>query len=293
MILIKAAGNKEYTAKRIDDAIALYSQAIALSPSAVYYCNRAACFSSQKKYDLVIADCNDALLLESTYIKGNHRIDLLALQRRAHAQESTGFFVESLNDYTAICVLEGFKKESSMIAPDRVLKSLAELKASEIMKEKPPLKIPSGSFISAYMDSFRAKPVEVEIINSLTGDNNSTRLLKSAAAFLAKRNWQEAFTLTNQSIMDNSFADPIAEAKALNLRGTFYFLMGDTDASVKDVEASLELDSDNINSIIKRATLFMEKGDIEKTVTLFDRALKLEPTHVDLFYHRYELYLRL
>ena len=53
------------------------------------------------------------------------------------------------------------------------------------------------------------------------------------------------------------------------------------------MEKALELDSENINSIIKRATLFMENGQMEKAMEQFNRAEKIAPTHPDVHYHRY------
>ena len=67
----------------------MYSQAIRLNPDPIYYSNRAACHSILKNYDLVIADCSEALKLDSLYVK--------ALTRRAHAYENIGNVTDALN----------------------------------------------------------------------------------------------------------------------------------------------------------------------------------------------------
>lgn len=48
----------------------------------MFYCNRAACYTNQHKYREVIQDTNEALKLDSTYVK--------ALNRRAVAAEKLG-----------------------------------------------------------------------------------------------------------------------------------------------------------------------------------------------------------
>ena len=58
------------------------------------------------------------------------------------------------------------------------------------------------------------------------------------------------------------------------------------DQALIDIEHSLELDSKNVNSIIKLATLHMEKAEVEKAVGFFDEAEKLNPNDPDLYYHR-------
>lgn len=273
----KSLGNKLYSDKKFKEAIEMYSRAISLAPAAVFYSNRAACYANIQDSENVLSDCNEALKLDPKYIK--------ALHRRAQAFESLNRPQEALNDYTVICVLEGFKNEGSMAAPDRLLKEIASEKTIEIMKGKD-IKMPSETFIAAYMDSFRALPSDAQIISTVESDAESTMLLKSAFESVAKRSWQQAFDFCDQSITVGKFSDEIAESKALNLRGTFHFLMGRVEDAILDIEKSLELDGENINTIIKRATLFMERGDVQKTNLQFERAETLSPNHVDLFYHR-------
>jgi import receptor subunit TOM70 len=57
-------------------------------PDPIFYSNRAACYANLGKSDDVIADCNEALKLDPTYIK--------ALNRRAQALEKKGNLSDSL-----------------------------------------------------------------------------------------------------------------------------------------------------------------------------------------------------
>lgn len=62
-----------YSAKKWEEAIRLYSQAIAFNPDPVYYSNRAACYSIIGKFDNVIEDTTFALKMNPTYVKVQKR----------------------------------------------------------------------------------------------------------------------------------------------------------------------------------------------------------------------------
>ena len=145
----KKLGNQFFTTQGYQKAIEMYSQAIKFSPEAVYYSNRAACYSLLKDYDKVISDCDAALKLDSKYVK--------ALTRRAHALENLGKYSAAMNgtfivlpqffiDFTAVCVLEEFKNETTLATTDRLLKRIASDMTEEIMKTKEIL-LPSETFI--------------------------------------------------------------------------------------------------------------------------------------------------
>ncbi len=96
----------------------MYTQAINLSPDAVFYSNRAACYANLDDYESVIADCNRALDLDKRYLR--------ALNRRAIANEKLKRWRGALQDYTVISVFEDFKNQSSVESLDRALKEVAK-----------------------------------------------------------------------------------------------------------------------------------------------------------------------
>ena len=61
-------------------------------------------------------DCDRALALAPRYAK--------ALHRRAKACEALGELSQSLRDVTAVCILEGFQNQTTLMMADRVLKEL-------------------------------------------------------------------------------------------------------------------------------------------------------------------------
>jgi import receptor subunit TOM70 len=275
----KTAGNEFYAAKQYKEAIEKYTNAIDILPSAVYYCNRAACYSNLGNHQLTIDDCTKAIEMDPKYIKAFHR--------RALAYEQLGNNRSALNEYTVVCALENFQNQSSMAAPDRILKVIASERATELLASKNET-MPSETFITAYLDSFRSTPTDSTIIKELEASESdeSLKVLKQAFEFVAKHEWQKSLELVSSAIELNTFVETSVKAKALNYRGTMYFLMGKIAEAVNDLELSLELDPENINTIIKRATLYMESGDVEKTIEQFKRAEALTPNHPDLFYHR-------
>ena len=274
----KAKGNKFFTSQRYTEAIEMYSQAIHLNPDPIYYSNRAACYSMLKDYENVVQDCSMALQMDRKYVK--------ALSRRALAYEHLGKLDQALNDYTAVCVLEEFKNESSLGATDRFLKKIATEQAQEIMKTKE-FTLPSDTFIRAFLDSFRQTSTGLNEVLEMQTFEKCDGLVQDAFRFIQERNWNSALSSVNQALESavDSLSPPF-EALALNLRGTFNFLIGKVDEAIEDIEKSYSIDSTSINTIIKKATLYMEKAQVEKSVEIFDEAVQLDPNHPDVFYHR-------
>ncbi|KAI8819490.1 import receptor [Fimicolochytrium jonesii] len=272
----KTLGNKYYGEKKYQEAIDLYSQAIVLQPDAVFYSNRAACYANLNDYDNVINDCTEALKLDNQYLK--------ALNRRAQAYESQEKWSESLNDYTVMCVLEEFKNESVLGSCDRILKNFAQSKAQEQIKNKVP-RLPSDTFITAFMDSFRLTSKGAKTIVQHKAEKPGDKLVKKAFQGIIDHKWDEAQTATVEAVESgelSAFWEPLA----YNLRATFGFLRGDVDLAMTDLEKSLEADPKNVNTIIKRASIYMERAEVEKAIEEYNRAIELDPRDPDVYYHR-------
>ncbi|KAJ3329974.1 serine/threonine-protein kinase KIN2 [Blyttiomyces sp. JEL0837] len=271
----KTVGNRLFGEKKYEEAIQYYSKAIELQPDAIYFANRAACFANLSMHERVIEDCTAALELDSRYIK--------ALYRRAQAYTSVNKLDESLRDYTAICMLEEFKKESSIAATDRILKDIGKDKTTAVMATKTP-RLPSETFIKAYMDSFRPKLFGAEVVLAMESVEAGDDKLKEACRLILERQWNEAMdTIAKALTMKLS---PKFESIAHNLNGTFCFLRGQVDESFQAFDKALELDSTNVNSLIKRASIFMEKGDLESALREYARAEDTKSEDPDLYYHR-------
>lgn len=74
---LKKQGNDKLTAKSFEEAIALYTEAIALVPNnAVYYANRAAAHSQLGNHQLAIDDSKNAIAIDGNYVKAYSRLGL-------------------------------------------------------------------------------------------------------------------------------------------------------------------------------------------------------------------------
>ncbi|KAK0208616.1 putative stress-induced protein STI1 [Desarmillaria ectypa] len=72
---LKQAGNSQMTAKKYDEAIASYTEAIGLDPvNPIYYSNRAAAHSSKGDHLSAVGDAEKAISVDPKYVKSYHRL---------------------------------------------------------------------------------------------------------------------------------------------------------------------------------------------------------------------------
>ncbi|PSR77738.1 hypothetical protein PHLCEN_2v7722 [Hermanssonia centrifuga] len=273
---LKTKGNTAYSQRQFSKAALFYTKAIEITPKPepIYYSNRAACYVNMQppQHELVVEDCNAALNLDKRYVK--------ALNRRAAALEALGRFEDSLSDFTASTILERFANGSTAAAVERVLKKLATKKAEEILKTRE-LRLPSHTFVSAYFGAFRPRPLPTLPENPSTGD----KTLLLALEALGAQNYIHSVTLVNEAI-EQGISWDAGKAEALNLRGTFKFLMSDVKGSKEDLLASVDLVPGLTQSWVKLASVHMEQGDPVKTFDCFEEAIKHNNKDPDIYYHR-------
>ncbi|XP_052286193.1 mitochondrial import receptor subunit TOM70-like isoform X2 [Dreissena polymorpha] len=154
---MKELGNKAFKNGKYDEAIKFYTQAIEQCPPerendlSTFYANRAAAYEKLKSPRQVIDNCTEAIKLNGRYLK--------AINRRAQAAEEIGELQMSLEDATAVCMLEGFQNPHTLTMADRVLKALGKEKAKAELKKKKKC-MPSKHFIKSYFASFTQDPVQ-------------------------------------------------------------------------------------------------------------------------------------
>ncbi|KAI8850546.1 hypothetical protein BC829DRAFT_442137 [Chytridium lagenaria] len=274
----KVVGNRLFGERKYEEAIKYYTQAINLKPDAVFYANRAACAANLGRYNEVIEDCNFALGLDARYVK--------AIYRRAQAYVS-------LEDHEH-ALLGNWKKEND-----------------EIMKTKS-FELPSGTFVAAYMDSFRETTRSATKVLELTAENDADKLVISAYKALSERNWDlamaqilEAVTLDLSAALKTyaltfeKAATYLDEALTLNPKDTnamikkasakVKFLTGNLSAAIEDYRKSLSIDNDFIYAHIQLGVAMYKSGEQSQASLVFEKAKRKFPGSPEIFNYYGEL----
>ncbi|KAJ4332424.1 TOM (translocase of outer membrane) complex component [Didymella glomerata] len=280
---LKAAGNKAYGSKDYNRAIELYGKAILCRQDPVFYSNRAACYNAMSDWDKVIDDTTAAINLDNEYVK--------ALNRRANAYEQVERNSEALLDYTASCIIDGFRNESSAQSVERLLKKVAEQKGKAILASKEK-KLPSPTFVTNYLQSFRPKdaPAGLEDDAELDEESAKGQLRKGLKAMGTKtaEGYAEAAAAFDRALELGDLGEH--EAFAYNMRGTFRYLKGDNEDALQDMDKSVELQPSLTQSFIKRASMHLELANPEAAEADFATALAQNEKDPDIFYHRAQLH---
>uniref|UniRef100_A0A672KVJ7 Mitochondrial import receptor subunit TOM70 n=1 Tax=Sinocyclocheilus grahami TaxID=75366 RepID=A0A672KVJ7_SINGR len=293
----KNKGNKYFKAGKYDQAIQCYTDAISLCPKeqkgdlSTFYQNRAAAYEQQLKWTEVIQDCSQAVELNPCYIK--------ALFRRAKALEKLGNRKECLEDVTAVCILEVFQNQQSMLLADKVLKQLGKEKAKEKYKNREPL-MPSPQFIKSYFSSFTDDIISQPLQKGEKKDEDkdkegeasevtgSSGYLK-AKQYMEEENYDKIISECTKEIESGGRYT----AEALLLRATFYLLIGNATAAQPDLDRVINMDDANVklraNALIKRGSMYMQQQQPQLSTQDFNVAAEIDPRNADVYHHRGQL----
>ncbi|OMH78968.1 Mitochondrial import receptor subunit tom70, partial [Zancudomyces culisetae] len=270
--LLKDKGNEYYRERSFEQAVETYTQAIKFSKDPVFYANRAACYSMMKKYEEVIEDCNEALKIDSKYIK--------ALMRRAQAYEQVGKNQESLYDYTTACIFEDFKNNTASVGAERVLKTIAEKESAERLATRKP-RLPSKSFISGYFNSFRSngEAIKAEGTEELS---EAVKEYNMSIELSIKKKYAESIEHLEKAI--ELGLSGAAYVEAHSLRGAYHFLKGSLELAEEDFEAALQADPKHLRTLYRKANMYTEKKDLEKVEELLMKGQNLAPTDPEAYF---------
>jgi import receptor subunit TOM70 len=114
-----------------------------------------------------------------------------------------------------------------------------------------------------------------------TGDNALVLALEALSA----SSYAHAVTLANEAVEQGCSTDTL-KSEALNVRGTFRFLMGDTEGGAADLEEAVKLNVANTQAWVKLASVHMEQGDHVQAFACFDKAVEQNADDPDIYYHR-------
>lgn len=123
-------------------------------------------------------------------------------------------------------------------------------------------------------------------MNATFEPKSGDALFVQAVEAFQKKQWEKANKLCLKAL-ESEPQDFMAQA--LNMRGTFTFLMGSPEEAKADYEKALEIDPKYVNVHIKMASICMERGTEESLVDAlkwFEDALVIAPEDADTYYHR-------
>jgi import receptor subunit TOM70 len=249
---LKAAGNTAYGSKDYPTAIELYGKAILCKPDPIFYSNRAACYNALGEWEKVIEDTTAAINLDNEYVK--------ALNRRANAYEHLEKYSEALLDFTASCIIDSFRNESSAQAVERLLKKVAEAKGKAILENKAK-RLPSPTFVTNYLQSFRPRPPPAGLDGEDLPEETGKGQLQIGVRAMAKKTaigYEEASNAFDKALELGDLDE--LEAFAYNMRGTFRYLRGENHEALADLTRSVDLQPSLTQSFIKRASMHLELG---------------------------------
>ncbi|KAL1139622.1 hypothetical protein AAG570_006602, partial [Ranatra chinensis] len=291
-LVLKLDGNTLFKNGHFEDAIKCYSEAISICPDdkkedlATFYQNRAATFECMNKMEKVLEDCSKAIELSPKYIK--------ALNRRYRAAERLGNLQQSLEDITAICILEHFQNPANMSHADRILEKLGKELAEKDASKKAPV-MPSRHFLKAYFKAYTQDPVTRNLTEQLKDVPADTPLsgLKAAKRALLDGRYDDIVQCCNEQLaMDTATGEVQSEEhyQALLLRASICFLQGESEAAMEDLDTIINEKPSAVDlvttALVKRATLHLRIGNLEKCLEDFDRAQTLDPNNSDIFHNR-------
>ncbi|KAI8065174.1 hypothetical protein BC940DRAFT_356706 [Gongronella butleri] len=269
---LKEKGNKMFGAKKYEEAIDAYTQAIRFKKDPIFFSNRAACHSFLGNNKQVIADSNEALALDPTYIK--------AINRRAQAFEKENQLEDALYDFSCVCILEGFKNDNAGKSMERLLQQIASTRAKEIIETKPH-RLPSTAYVNAYLDSFRPATIDVPTI---TDESSGDFFFAKAFRATLDKDYETAAEAIDKAVELGCSA--AYQALALNMKGTYVFLMGDSQGALEYLNKAIEADPKYVQSYIKRSSIYIEQQDVASAFKDFETAIQVNPSDPDVYYHR-------
>ncbi|KAJ8351812.1 hypothetical protein SKAU_G00232880 [Synaphobranchus kaupii] len=248
-------------------------------------------YEQQMKWAEVVEDCSQAVELNPRYIK--------ALFRRAKAQERLDKKKECLEDVTAVCILEAFQNQQSMLLADKVLKLLGKEKAKEKYKNREPL-MPSPQFIKSYFSSFTddiiSQPLQKGEKNDEDKDKEgetaevteSSGYLK-AKQYMEEENYDKIISECSKEVESQGKHT----AEALLLRATFYLLIGNATAAQPDLDQVINMETANVklraNALIKRGSMYMQQQQPQLSTQDFNMAAEIDTHNADVYHHRGQL----
>jgi tetratricopeptide (TPR) repeat protein len=107
---------------------------------------------------------------------------------------------------------------------------------------------------------------------SRSGDKNIDTLYQQGVEQMDASKLREAVATFTAII-----AKRPAFAEAWNKRATLYYMLGELDLSLKDCDEVIKRNRNHFGALSGYAQIYLQKGDLDRATTYFERALKINP----------------
>ena len=203
---LKLAGNKAMASRDFELAIEKYTEAISTLPTnAIYHANRAAAYSSLKKFDEAVRDAEEAIRLDPAYSKGYSR---LAFAKFAQDKPE-----EALEAYKKVLDIEGdnateIMKRDYEVAKKKVEESLKSSSQEQQQQQEQPSASRSADASAGTGAGAGGMPDFSSMLGSgLGGLLNNPQVMETAQRMMQDPNTMQRI----QSMMENPAIRQMAE----------------------------------------------------------------------------------
>lgn len=127
----KTQGNEALAHFKFAAAVELYSQALALVPTAIFYANRAAAHMKNESYGLAIDDASAAIELDASYVK--------AYYRRGSAELALGHHKKAVKDFKLVARIKPQDRDAraKLKLCEKIIKEAAFAAAIQSERNRP------------------------------------------------------------------------------------------------------------------------------------------------------------
>ena len=227
---LKLAGNKAMASRDFELAIEKYTEAINTLPTnAIYHANRAAAYSSLKKFDEAVRDAEEAIRLDPAYSKGYSR---LAFAKFAQDKPE-----EALEAYKKVLDIEGdnateIMKRDYEVAKKKVEESLKSSSQEQQQQQEQPSASRSAdasagaggmpdfsSMLGSGLGGLLNNPQVMETAQRMMQDPNTMQRIQSMMENPAIRQMAEGLSGGNMPNLGDLMNNPAVMDMAKNLFG--------------------------------------------------------------------------
>jgi DnaJ family protein C protein 7 len=312
---LKSEGNTKYAAGEYQEAVDLYTEAIAVCPaahSAPFYGNRSAAYLMLKNWIKAMEDSQTAIKLDPTFAKGWHRIHKIQI-----AQGHYDAALQTLTEMTAKTPIKAAKKDIDEIkAAQDQFKQLQQsmenksyssvLYQAEKLLDKSPASVPIQVMKCDAMLQLKqfekAKALSTELYKSEPRNADVLRVRGLAMYYtsnieMAQKHFSEVLRFDPDNTKCFALFKMIKALEKAKARGNELFAEGKNAEAVQAYTEALELDPLNVgyNAILysNRSAAYVKLRKFADAVSDCNKCLSAKPDFLKARIRRASCYVEL